>query len=665
MGAICGIVRPGGGAPALEEISLMTRVMGYRGPDGVRHWSDASVALGHCLLRTTAEAAGESQPLLNEEGRLVLVMDGTIWNASELRKSLRGKGAVFRNASDSELVLRCYEAWGHACLDRIDGDFALAVYDRHSGDVVCARDRIGMRPLHWHHSPRSGFCFASDPEALLALSEMPRQIDETRIADCLIWGLEGSGYERTFHAAIRRLPPAHLIVARTEAPVIARYFTFQPGNVLNLGSDADYEEAFKSVLSDAVARRMRGRPATGATLSGGLDSSTICALARAKPSTGGPSQLRTYSAVAPDPEACLETRMVLAARDMGGLTARSVALDDLGQLTGPLSDWLAGLANPFDRHMTLLAAIYAAAQRDGCRAVLDAAGADVVLHEGAYLASLMRRGRWLHAVQEARGESALMDSFEKPSAILQRAARQAVPEALKRPMRRFLARPRTLQDVLSGSIICADFARAANVLELSSVPAGANPPQLASPAERAAELFSPVITAARERYERTAAAHGIEARDPYLDLDVIRFCLSLPPSQLMRGGWVKHIVRRAMRDELPEQLRWRRLRTHLGVSFSRAMLVSQRTRLLGGVADAVRCLAPYIDAQRAKAVLDRYAAGQDLSVADVDNVLTILTLGNFLARCGASGPISADAGIPPEPPRPFPLTARLKRICAP
>ena len=69
--------------------------------------------------------------------------------------------------------------------------------------------------------------------------------------------------------------------------------------------------------------------------------------------------------------------------------------------------------------------------------------------------------------------------------------------------------------------------------------------------------------------------------------------------------------------------------------------------------------------RRAKAVLDRYAAGQDLSVADVDNVLTILTLGNFLARCGASGPISADAGIPPEPPRPFPLTARLKRICAP
>jgi asparagine synthase (glutamine-hydrolysing) len=637
MGGICGIVRALGAGSALKEISLMTAVMGYRGPDGVRHWSDGNVALGHCLLRTTGEAASESQPLSNEEGWLVLVMDGTIWNNAELRRRLRGKGAVFRNTTDSELVLRCFEVWGRACLEYIDGDFALAVYDRRSGEVVCARDRIGMRPLHWHHSPGCGFCFASDPEALLALSAMPQQIDETRIADCLVWGLEGAGQESTFHAGIRRLPPAHLMVAQEGATVVSRYFTFQLGSGLNLGSDQEYEEAFRAVLSGAVERRMRGRSLTGATLSGGLDSSTLCAFARNVSASSGGSPLRTYSAVAPDPEACLETRMVQAAREMGGLTGRSIALNDLGELNGPLAAWLAGLANPFDRHMTILSAIYASAHRDGCRAVLDAAGADVTLHEGAYLADLIRRGHWLTAISEARGESALLEGYESPQAILLRAARQAVPEPFKRPLRGFLARPRTLQDLIAGSMISVEFARATHVLERSNPPEIATAPGLASAAQRAAEIFSPAITAARERYERTAATHGIEARDPYLDLEVIRFCLSLPPSQLMRGGWAKHIVRRAMSQDLPEPVRWRRLRTHLGVSFSRAMLGSQRTRFLDGAADGMRRLAPYIDRARATSAFDRYAAGQEMSVVDVDDVLTMLTLGNFLARHHGSG----------------------------
>ena len=630
MGGICGIVRPRGGGPALAEISLMTGAMAYRGPDAVRHWRDGNAAFGHCLLRTTEEAVYECQPLLNDDGSIVLVMDGTLWNASELRQQLRSKGAVLRNPSDGELVLRSFEVWGRGCLDRMDGDFAFAVYDRRSGEVICARDRIGMRPLHWHHSPECGFCFASDPEALLLLSGMPRRINEARIADCLIWGREGSDFETTFHSAIKRLPPAHALTVRSAVPVLSRYWTFQPGAVLSLRSDGQYEEAFRSVLSGAVERRLRGRETTGATLSGGLDSSTVCALAR-RAGAGGTS-LRTYSAVGPDPQACLETRMIAAARDMGGLTARSVAYHDLGNLADPVSTWLGHLSNPFDRHMSILAAVYALASQDGYRAVLDAAGADTVLHEGAYLVNLLRRGRWLKALSEATGESRLEGGYETPSVKLVRAARQAVPETLKRPLRPFLATPATLADVIAGSIIRPDFARATVVLDRFGVRRDQIALRPSSQAERAAALFSPAIAAARERYERTAAAHGIEARDPYLDLEVIRFCLSLPPGQLARGGWSKHIVRRAMHNELPDEVRWRGLRTHLGVSFSRAILHSARTQLMRGAADAIARLAPYIDAERGQRILNRCAAGADLTGPEVDHVLSILTLGPVLKQ---------------------------------
>ena len=271
MSGICGIVRFDGDPRGLGEITRMTHAMAFRGPDGIGHWQDPSVALGHCLLSTTEEAQHESQPLQNNDASVVLAIDGTLWNAPELRADLARAGVRLRSVADSELVLRAYETWGCDCLKRIDGDFALALYDRRRKKVFCARDRIGMRPFYWHYSPKIGFCFASEPEALLALSGMPRRLNEARIADAIVDVLEGYDDTSSFYLDITRLPPAHQLAAAPGGVKVERYWSYRPPETLRLKSDFEYDEIFAWTLKESARRRLRGGNRTGAMLSGGLD----------------------------------------------------------------------------------------------------------------------------------------------------------------------------------------------------------------------------------------------------------------------------------------------------------------------------------------------------------------------------------------------------------
>ena len=213
------------------------------------------------------------------------------------------------------------------------------------------------------------------------------------------------------------------------------------------------------------------------------------------------------------------------------------------------------------------------------------------------------------------------------------ATRVAAPESMKRLLRVFVTPLRDRQLLPARSLIRPEFFKMISSPSRRHV--GMDGPVLGglvSPKTRSAALFSSHITVGRERYERTAAANGIEARDPYLDLKVIEFCLSLPPEQLVRHGWPKHLVRRTMADELPSAVRWRRPRTHLGISFSRALLNSGRTQILSECTDLVEQLSPYINDERGRRVVQEFSAGAALTEVDIDHLLTILVLGRFLSR---------------------------------
>src|SRR5262245_22055975 len=131
MSGIAGVVRFDGMPIEPGLIEGMTSALSHRGPDGLSQWSDGPVGMGHCLLQTTPESLGETQPLLSSDGSLVLVMDGRVDNCEEVRAALMQKGAHLRTRSDAELVLHAYERWGRDCVRHIDGDFAVVIWDAH------------------------------------------------------------------------------------------------------------------------------------------------------------------------------------------------------------------------------------------------------------------------------------------------------------------------------------------------------------------------------------------------------------------------------------------------------------------------------------------------------------------------------------------------------
>jgi asparagine synthase (glutamine-hydrolysing) len=634
MSGIAGIFLLGGGSRDPGDIVRMTGAMAYRGPDGRGHWQDGPVALGHCLLRTTEEAADEAQPLASLDGQIVLVFDGLLLNAPELRAALVQVGTQPRSRADSALVLGAYETWGRACLDRLEGHFALAVWDNRRRELFCARDRFGTRPFHYHHAPGRLFCFASDPEPLLALPDVPRRLNEARIADVLVSGLEGFDTECTFYEAIRRLPPAHSMTVSAAGLAMNRYWSFQPPPILRLKSDADYEDALRAVLTEAVRCRLRGGATTGAMLSGGVDSGSVVAIAgRLRREAGGPL-LATFSAVSPDPETCIETRAVLATAGIGGLDPHFVDHTALGDLTPHLVDLTVNLSSPFNQHMTLIRAVYLAAHRAGCKALLDGVGGDNVMGDGGLLAYLLRRGRIARAWREARGPDLIYPRREAFH-TLGEAIRMAIAPDWVRALRRSYGPRRVFgRDEIAASLIAPEFAARVGLEDrfADHQTRLLAPFRPGSPEQRARGIFQSRVTAARERYEREAARVQIEPRDPYHDLRVIAFCVSLPVEQLRRDGWPKSVLRRAMSNEVPADVLWRNKRTHLGWKFTQAVVAeaAQRAPLMSRT--EIEAISPYIEMARFDAELADFRAGQEMTTVRKQAFIAAFQLAHWLAN---------------------------------
>lgn len=168
MSAIAGIIHFDGAPIEPGLVEKMISAMAKRGPDGVNHWVNGTVALGQCMLRTTPESLEEEQPLTNEDNSLVLVMDGRVDNFNELRRELLKRGAVLRDRTDAELVLRAYEAWGESCPDRIIGEYVFFVWDSRRRVLFGARDAVGTRNFYYYVA-NNWFSFASEIKGLLTL----------------------------------------------------------------------------------------------------------------------------------------------------------------------------------------------------------------------------------------------------------------------------------------------------------------------------------------------------------------------------------------------------------------------------------------------------------------------------------------------------------------
>ena len=292
MCGICGLV-DWESPPPTQAVADMVKAMRNRGPDASGVVRLGPAVLGHARLSVIDLSEAANQPMADVSGRFHIVLNGEIYNFKALRKELESLGARFRTASDTEVALEAYKAWGVDCLQRFNGMFALAVWDGPGKRLFLARDRLGKKPLFYHLRHGGGVVFASDLRALVHGGNVPREVS----AEAL-YGFLALNYVLSSQCMVkdvRKLPPGHYVVLERDLPKVERSYWDLASSFRNKRRYAGLGEAveeFRALFNDAVALRLACDVPLGAFLSGGLDSSSIVAeMALGEPSGG----VRTFS----------------------------------------------------------------------------------------------------------------------------------------------------------------------------------------------------------------------------------------------------------------------------------------------------------------------------------------------------------------------------------
>jgi asparagine synthase (glutamine-hydrolysing) len=550
----------------------MVAAVPHRGLDGTGIWLDGSVGLGHAMRWTTPEAVLERQPLADETGALCLTFDGRVDNREELRRTLEGDGISLRTDTDAEIVLKAYERWGEECPSRILGDFAFAIWDGRASHLFCARDIRGWKPFYYYLDDRT-FCWGSELPQLFACPDVPCEINEGVVADLLTGDV--TEREETVYRGIRRLLPAHALVVRPGVFRTRQYWDVYPARRIRYRTDEEYGEHFLEVFTEAVRCRLRSYGRTGSLLSGGLDSSSIVAVAENLLRTGQAVSpgFETFSLVFPGRD-CDESAYIRDLTDRWGSVSNLVGLDEMAAYDYAERARRYGDVLNYP-NVDMLESIQALAQAKGFRVLLNGVGGDHWLTgptsqsyedllRDRELGELRRQLRDDTAADGAR--AALARALGTGVAPLLSKAMRAgvhavlpptVRSALRRILRRETSAPPASAPEAGPPWLGQEFARRAGLLDRRARQARKRRFRNNGLHALDRRLFAAADMLNFQMAERSAAAFGLEYRYPFDDRRVIEFAFALPDRQRQRRDRTKVVLRSGMRGLLPESI-WQR-----------------------------------------------------------------------------------------------------------
>ncbi len=547
MCGLAGIARREARGVSVETLDRMAAVLRHRGPDGVGRYAGVRVGLAHTRL-SVIDVAGGAQPLGNEDGRVLVVFNGEIYNYVELRAELERRGHRFRTRSDTEVLVHGYEEWDVAMLERLNGQFAFAIYDRRNEVVLLARDRFGVRPL-FYSEQNGDLLFASEVKALFASGEVPAAVDLQGLDE--VFTFWAARPPRTVFRDVRSLEPGCLAIWRDGRLRVQRYYALAYPEA---GEESPADLArLDELMHSVVALRLRADVPVGGYLSGGLDSSIACALAAPM----SPYQLRTFSVVFEDPRLDERAFQLLVA---GGLKSRHavkvIGATDIGAV---FPDVVRHTETPLVRTgpapLYLLSRL---AREHGIKVVLTGEGSDELFlgydlfKETAVRLFCLRQPESRRRPRLFERLYPYLDARARRGEFWQRsfleAGRPGDPLFSHLPRFRLTAR---IKDFYSADARAA-LSGADPLEELrASLPAAFS---RWSSLNRAAylemiTLLSPYLLSSQG--DRVSLAHGVEGRFPFLDHRLFEFAARLPTRSKLRGLREKDILRRWARDVVP------------------------------------------------------------------------------------------------------------------
>ena len=541
--------------PDRALLRRMNDSIAHRGPDGEGEHCEPGVALGHRRLSIIDIATGQ-QPLYNEDGSVVVVYNGEIYNYQALIPELQALGHVFHTKSDTEVIVHAWEAWGETCVERFRGMFAFALWDRNKETLFLARDRLGVKPLYYALLPDGQCVFGSELKAVLLHPGVTRNIDPCAVEEYFALGYVAE--PRTIYASVQKLPPAHTLVLRRGAapPAPREYWDVR----FTLDNPIGFEDAKAELdrrLQDSIRLRMISEVPLGAFLSGGVDSSAVVAtMARISD-----APVNTCSISFDDP-AFDETRFaqMVAERYRTNHFVDRVASDDF--------DLIDTLAATYDEPYADSSAIptYRVCQlaRQHVTVALSGDGGDE--NFGGY------RRYQLHLMEE-KLRSALPLGFRRPvfgllgrlypkadwaprvfraKTTFESLARTSVEaylhsvsvtsEAMRRSM--FSAK---MTAMLSGyrarDVFLAHAARAQTTDPLALI--------------QYVDLKTYLVGDINTKVDRASMAHSLEVREPLMDHPLVEWLASLPTPMKLRAGEGKYLLKSAMEPHLPHAVLYR------------------------------------------------------------------------------------------------------------
>lgn len=593
-----------------DALGRMTRAMNILGQDWRYTWTEGEIGLGCAIIGDTSRENYASLPYHHPNERWVINFDGRIDNRQELLSVLKSQPVVNRPPiSNEKIVLAAYEKWGQECPKHLIGDFAFAIWDRKNHTLICARDHFGVKPLYYSLSHQS-FVFASTPYALLASGKVPLTIHEERIADFLVNPLEGVDKISSFYTGVFRLAPAHLLVIQPEGLSEQCYWQLVPKLNTAAMTEADYIEAFQELFKEAIRCRLQDTSAPASMLSGGMDSSAIVGIGRKILVEEG-KPLHAFSVISKSSGVNRETPYILSVLNQGNLISHLISEIELQQRMDELIRVLESEDEPFDCLMNLNRAVYLHTQDHGINSLLDGIDGDTLLSSSGHLSHLWRQGAYRTIISETLKANGLTAEYKLGrnyffNSILS-VFTPVAPEwfrSLRKPYRYKKAVTLALKE----SIIEREFAQQSYLGErLARLDSHKPRPRSFSQVEfHKIALNHPFLTVGLERYERVASAFGIEARHPYVDVRLAEFCLELPWQLKTQRGWTKMILRRALEQELPSEVIWRKDKDSLMWEVNRLILKERAEYFYQITFDEQANLKPYVDIGKLMEYWDDY-----------------------------------------------------------
>lgn len=539
MCGFVGIYQPHDSPPAdARLLQRMTETLAHRGPDDQRLHRERGLSLGFRRL-SIIDLAGGQQPIYNEDESVILLCNGEIYNYRALRERLRQSGHEFRAEVDVEVLVHLYEEHGPTFLEQLNGQFALALYDRRRRRLLLARDQVGIAPLFYFQHQET-LLFASEIKALLEHPLVERQVDLTGLDQVLTF--PGPVSPRTLFEGVKSLPPGHYLSVQDGKVEEHAYWDLNyPAEAeLNPEAEPDFED-LDARLHKAVSLRLQADVPVGFYLSGGLDSSLIAALIHDEDRAAGRTRSRhAFSIGFPDAQIDERRYQSLVARQVEAYHHTEVfRVEDIeARLHRAVRHAEAPLKESYD---TCSLALSALVREHGIKVVLTGEGADELF--GGYVGYRLDAQRKMAADEEV-----------------------SIDELLERELRAklwgddsfFYERDyigfREVKTALYASSLVArlkSFDCCRHPLIDTSKLRGRHPLHQRSFVDFKLRLADHLLA---DHGDRVSYAHSVEARYPFLDPSVIEWVCRTPPQWLVHQSVEKYPLRRVASRYLPDAI---------------------------------------------------------------------------------------------------------------